>query len=56
LFWDRAFDPGLWVLAAWLALALSGRRRLEPGGIDLLGRLVGAGWLVILAIRILGTA
>ncbi len=31
---------------AWLALAVSGRRRPEPGWIDALGRLVGAAWLV----------
>jgi hypothetical protein len=56
LLWDCGFHAGLWVLAAWLALALSGRRRSEPSEIDRLGRLVGAGWLMILAVRILGTA
>lgn len=56
LYWDCAFDAGLWVLAAWLALALSGRRRSEPSGIDRLGRLVGAGWLMVLAVRLLGMA
>jgi hypothetical protein len=56
LFWDCGFQAGLWVLAAWLALALSGRRLSEPSAIDRLGRLVGAGWLMILAVQILGTA
>jgi hypothetical protein len=56
LFGDLWLDAGLWVLAAWLVLALSGRRRSERSGIDRLGRVVGAGWLMILAIRILGTA
>ncbi len=56
LYWDCAFDAGLWVVAAWLALALSGRRRSEPSGIDRLGRLVGAGWLMVLAVRLLGMA
>ncbi len=56
LFRDCGFHAGLWVLAAWLALTLSGRRRSERSGIDRLGRVVGAGWLMMLAIQILGTA
>jgi hypothetical protein len=54
--WHCGIDAGLWVLAAWLALSLSGRRRTERGGIDRLGRVVGAGWLLVLAVRILGTS
>jgi len=37
---------GFAVAGAWLAVALSGRRRPEPGWIDGLGRFVGALWLV----------
>jgi hypothetical protein len=44
---------GLWVLGAWLILALSGRRRPEPSWIDRLGRIVGIGWLSILGIKAL---
>jgi hypothetical protein len=55
-FWDCGFHVGCWVLVAWLALALSRRRRSELSGIDRLGRVVGAGWLTILAVRILGAA
>lgn len=47
---------GLWVLAAWAALAMGGRRRPERGWIDRLGRLVGLGWLLVLAVEILGHA
>ena len=54
LLWDRSFDAGLWVLAAWLALALSGRRSSGRSAIDWLGRLVGAGWLLILTVQLLG--
>ena len=54
LLWDRSFDAGLWVLAAWLPLALSGRRSSGRSEIDWLGRLVGAGWLSILTVQILG--
>jgi hypothetical protein len=56
LFWDCGFDGGIWVLGAWLALALSGRRRAEPSRIDRLGKLVGASWLIVAAIWVLGTA
>jgi hypothetical protein len=35
------------VLSAWVLLALSGRRRPDPGWIDRLGRLLGAAWLVL---------
>lgn len=49
----RGYDTGLWVLGAWLALALSGRRRAERSWIDRLGRIVGIGWLVVLVIDIL---
>jgi hypothetical protein len=44
---------GLWVLGAWLILGVSGRRRPEKSWIDRLGRVVGAGWLSILAINAL---
>jgi hypothetical protein len=54
LFGYCGYTAGLWVLAAWLTLALSGRWRAERSGIDALGRLVGVVWLLILAIRILG--
>jgi hypothetical protein len=54
--WICGSSAGLCVLAAWLALAVSGRRSVERSGIDWLGRLVGAGWLAILAVRILGAA
>lgn len=33
------------VLGAWLLLALSGRGRADPGGIDRLGRLLGWCWI-----------
>jgi hypothetical protein len=36
---------GFAVGGAWLAMALSGRRRPESGWIDGLGRLVGVAWL-----------
>lgn len=41
------------VLAAWITLAISGRRRPEPGWIDRLGRVVASGW-VALALFYLG--
>jgi hypothetical protein len=56
VFCECGYHAGVWVLAAWLALALSGRRRSERSGIDRLGRLVGVGWLMMLAVRILGTS
>lgn len=45
---------GIWVLAAWLVLAIGSRRRAERGWIDRLGRLVGIGWLLVLAVYFLG--
>ncbi len=48
-----AASAGLWVLAAWLAMAISGRRRPERSWIDRLGRIVGLGWLLLLAFSIL---
>src|SRR5262249_42635116 len=45
---------GLCVLAAWVALAVGGRRRAERGWIDRLGRLVGIGWLLVMAVYLLG--
>ncbi len=47
---------GVWVLGAWLALGLSGRRRAERSGIDRLGRTIGVGWLLVLAVEILRQA
>jgi hypothetical protein len=44
---------GLWVLGAWLVLRLSGRRRPERSWIDLLGRLVGLGWVLMVPMKIL---
>lgn len=38
------------VLAAWTLLALSGRRRPTTNGLDLLGRLIGAAWVVLFVI------
>ncbi len=51
---DCGAKVGIFVLAAWLSLALSGRRRPERSWIDRLGRIVGIGWILILAIDILG--
>jgi hypothetical protein len=44
---------GVWVTGAWLILALSGRCSPEKSWIDRLGRLVGIGWLSILAMKVL---
>ena len=41
---------GVVVLAAWLVLALGGRRRRERGGIDLGGVAVGLGWVGLLLV------
>ena len=41
---------GSGVAGAWLGLALSGRRRTEPGWIDLLGRAVGTLWVIHLGV------
>jgi hypothetical protein len=51
---EGAVMAGLWVLAAWAALMLGGRRRPERGWIDRLGRVVGLGWLLALAVHVLG--
>lgn len=56
LFADCALDAGVWILAAWLVLWLSGFRRPERSRIDRVGRFVGAGWIVVLAVRILGSS
>lgn len=52
-FQSEGYSVGLWVLGAWLALALSGRRRAERSWIDRLGRTIGVGWLMVLVIHIL---
>ena len=39
------------VLAAWLILALSGRRRPARGWLDRLGRLIGLAWIVLFVIN-----
>ncbi len=49
------FLAGLWVLASWLALAISGRRRPERSRLDKFGRLVGLGWIVVWALVTLGS-
>ncbi len=41
---------GAGVTGAWFGLALSGRRRTEPGWIDLLGRAVGTLWVTHLGV------
>jgi hypothetical protein len=38
------------IIGGWLALALAGRVRTEPGWIDLAGRITGAVWLVCTAV------
>lgn len=42
-----AIMGGAAVIAAWVLLALSGRRRPEPGWIDPLGRTLGVMWVVL---------
>jgi len=42
---------GLAVLASWTSLALAGRWRADRGGLDRLGRLVGAAWVAGLAVN-----
>lgn len=37
---------GTAVTGAWLGLAISGRRRPEPGWLDRTGRVLGTGWIV----------
>ena len=39
------------VIAAWLVLALSGRRRPFRGWLDLLGRALGIAWIIIFVIN-----
>jgi hypothetical protein len=38
---------GFAVIGAWVLLALSGRRRPDPGWIDRLGRLLGVAWVAL---------
>jgi hypothetical protein len=44
------FVPAV-VLGSWLALALSGRWRAEPGWIDRAGRLLAVYWIVCFAVK-----
>ncbi len=39
------------VIAAWIVLALAGRRRPVRGWIDGLGRAIGAGWIILFVIN-----
>ena len=61
----RPPEPGWWlgvvlhfgavvgpaVLAAWLLLALSGRRRSATGWLDPLGRAIGVAWIILFVIN-----
>ena len=46
---DAVVGPA--VIAAWLLLALSGRRRPHRGWLDILGRVTGVVWIVLFALR-----
>ena len=38
------------MIAAWLVLALAGRRRPVRGWVDGLGRAIGVGWIILFVI------
>ncbi|WP_422927913.1 hypothetical protein [Singulisphaera sp. PoT] len=42
---------GVAVIAAWILLAVSGRRRSSPSWLDLLGRLLGMCWIVLFVVK-----
>ncbi len=44
---NEAVRAGYVVAVTWLTLAITGRRRPEPGWIDRLGRILGVYWIVL---------